>query len=1478
MKLFPLWMRRRSPRSARPRSTRLQVEMLEDRTLLSSNAIVAENLLAGNPQSEWDVSGAGDSTLQGYATAMSVNVGQTVQFKVTDTALAAYHIDIYRMGYYGGLGARKEATIASAQALRVNQAAPLTDPATGLIDCGNWSVTATWNVPTTAVSGVYFARLVRDDTGGASHVFFVIRDDSSHSDLLFQTSDSTWQAYNSYGGRSLYDNNPINRAYKVSYNRPLNDRGIVGGFGDYNSPFYSEYPMVRWLEANGYDVSYFTDVDSDRNGSLILNHKAFLSVGHDEYWSGGQFANVTAARDAGVNLAFFSGNAAYWKTRWESSIDSSGTPFRTLVCYKETTAGAKIDPTSSWTGTWRDPRFSPPADGGRPENALTGNLYTVDRGPTDIGTLLTVSTEEGQLRFWRNTSLASLAPGQMASVGDQVLGYEFNEDLDNGFRPAGDFDLSTTTTSVTERLLGQDAVTTGAGSVGPGTATHSLTMYRAASGALVFGAGTVQWSWGLDGNHIEGDNVTDPSIQQATVNLFADMGVQPGCLQPGLVAATASTDTIKPTSTINALVNTVRVADTVTITGTATDSGGQVGGVEVSVDGGVSWHKAAGRANWSYSWTPLSVGTFTVLSRATDDSGNTESPAAGIRATVGGANATGATIWGPSVAPVWPTSTDTSAVEVGVAFQPDMNGSATGIRFYKGAGNGGTHVGHLWTASGSLLATVTFSGETASGWQQASFSTPVALTAGTSYVVSYYAPQGHYAADSYYFRGGGVDNGVLDALSNAAAGGNGVFHYGTGGGFPNQSFGATNYWVDVVFNGDASTAAPRIVSQSPAANATALPTTSTVSATFSKSVVANTIGFIVHDASNNAVSGTVSYDDTTHTTTFQPAAALAALTSYTVTVSGASDAFGHSITAPVSWSFTTGTGAGVSIWSASTVPATPSANDGSAVEVGLKFQADVSGSVTGIRFYKGAGNAGTHIGHLWSASGTLLATVTFTGETASGWQQANLSAPVSLTAGTTYVVSYYAPQGHYAGDNGYFSTGIDTGTLKALADGVAAGNGVYLYGSGGFPTQSYNASNYWVDVVFNPAPVGNPPVVVSETPAANATGVSTVTTVSATFNESVQANTISFVLRDPANSAVPASLSYNDATHTATLSFSGPLKARTTYTATVSGATDANGIVMSGPVTWSFTTGGALPPWTQTTAADFGSGTPTGTIVTNSSGGEVQLAPRYQDDFTGSSLAPSWTATSWAAQGGGPLTITVANGILSLGGGAILSGQLANGSPVEGRISFAAAQRLDFGLATGLTTAAGNYWALFSTNTTTNTLYARVNASGKTQTVKIGALPSGFHVYLVKPVATGFQFYVDNVLKTSVAMTFPTGTALRIALSAYGSAKPMQADWVRYASYTTGSTFTSMVFDAGTVVTWGKATWTATVPSGTTLVFETRSGNTPAPDSTWSAWAPVNNGGIVASPPGRYLQYRVTFTTNDPTLTPVLFDIAFQWS
>jgi methionine-rich copper-binding protein CopC len=1131
--------------------------------------IACENSKPGSPSSEWDIAGSGDDTVQGFATDMSVNKGETVRFKVKATS--AYRVDIYRMGYYGGNGARKIHTVASV----ASQAQPdcLEDTVTGLVDCGNWAESTSWAVPSTAVSGIYVALLTRLTTGGTSHIVFVVRDDASTSAVLFQTSDSTWQAYNSYGDkpsnrRSLYPG-PNGTAVKVSYNRPFTTRGDVPAGRDF--VFANEYPMVRWLEANGYDVTYTTNVDSDRRGALIKQHKIFLSTGHDEYWSKGQRANVEAARDAGVNLAFFSGNSVYWKTRWEASTASgNSTPYRTLVTYKETRANAKTDPSPEWTGTWRDPRFSPPADGGRPENQLMGTAYKVNTGEFSIK----VPEADGKMRLWRNTSVATLAPGTTATLEANTLGYEWDEDLDNGFRPAGLIRMSTTTENVQEYLIDYGST------VVPGVATHHLTLYRAPSGALVFGGGTIQWSWGLDGDHDGTPSTPDVRMRQATVNLFADMGVQPATLQAGLVAATKSTDTTAPTAVIASPApgSSVPSGENVTVTGTATDSGGgRVGGIEVSTDGGATWHPATGRSTWTYTGPISGAGSGTIKARATDDSGNIQGAPASVAVNV----SCPCRIFTGAAAPATPDSGDNGAIEVGMKFRSDRDAVVSGVRFYKSSANTGTHVGNLWSSTGTKLATATFTGETGSGWQQVSFATPVNITAHTTYIVSYYAPNGRYSADNGYFAGTGVDSPPLHALKAGTDGPNGVYRYQSGGGFPNQTFGSANYWVDVVVSsfGPPDTTPPSVTGQLPQQGATSVATSAKAQATFGEPVQPATVAMTLKNAANMNVAGATAYDVGTRTATFTPASPLALGTTYTATVSGATDLSGNAMGAPVSWTFTTAASAPApgscpcSIWSDAAVPATQSSTDETPTEVGVKFRASVDGTIEGLRFFKGAGNEGPHTGRLWSSTGAVLGTANFNAETPTGWQQASFATPVAVTAGTTYVASYYAQNGRYAATSGYFSSAATvSGPLTALANGTDGPNGVYLYGSNGFPTQSFGASNYWVDVVFT-VPQDLTPPTATIRPGAGATSVPVTSTVRAVFGEPVQAATVSLVVKDAANATVAGSTAYDASTRTATFTPAAALAAGAAYSATLSGATDNAGNTMA-TVNWNFTTAG----------------------------------------------------------------------------------------------------------------------------------------------------------------------------------------------------------------------------------------------------------------------------------------------------------------
>ncbi|NUW36462.1 DUF4082 domain-containing protein [Nonomuraea sp. SMC257] len=911
--------------------------------------ICLENELPGNPPSEWDVIGAGSPDIQGYPTQISVNHGDTINFKI-NTPATDYRLDIYRFGWYGGLGARLITTLQPSVPLPQTQPDCASDPATGLVDCGTWAVSASWAVPATAVTGVYEAKLVREDgTPGDSQILFVVRDDQRSSEVLFKTSDTTWQAYNRYGGNSLYFGQPANRAYKVSYNRPITTRGVSNGPPNYF--FNSEYPMLRWIERNAFDVGYISSIDAVVRPGLLLGHDALLSVGHDEYWSEEMRDNVAAARDDGVNVAFFSANEVFWKTRWEPSIDGADTPFRTMTCYKETLANAKIDPSPQWTGTWRDPRFSPPSNGGRPENQLTGTLFIINGVVNDA---IQVPSQYAAMRLWRNTSIANLQPGQVATLSSGTLGFEWDNQPDNSVAPPGLARYSSTTLSYTNKVLLDFGSTYGAG-----TATHHLTLYRQPSGGgLVFGAGTIQWPWGLDAVHDRDGAPIDIRIQQATVNLFADFGLQPATLQTDLVPATQSTDTAPPTSALTAPLSgaTVVTGKTVTISGTAADTGGGVvAGVEVSTDNGTSWQAATGFGPWQFTWVPQTAGNTTLLVRAVDDIGNLQTTLDSRPVTVVGSCP--CSLWPSTTVPAVLAQPDSRSVEVGVKFQASQEGAILGIRFYKGAGNTGTHIGNLWTSTGQLLARATFTNETDTGWQQVDFPAPIQVTPGTTYVASYFAPAGHYALNQDYFTTARV-NGPLTAPTSTAAGGNGVYRYGSGTAFPTSTFRSSNYWVDVSFS----------------------PT---------------------------------------------------------------------------------------NLFPSTSVPAVVNGTDANAVTLGVRFQSLVPGTIRGIRFYKGAQNTGTHIGTLWTNAGAKLASATFTNETASGWQEVIFSTPVRITPNTTYVASYNTLVGHFSYNQNFFTTQYNNPPLIGLASGVQ-GNGVYRYTSQNlFPTATFKASNYWVDVVFD---------------------------------------------------------------------------------------------------------------------------------------------------------------------------------------------------------------------------------------------------------------------------------------------------------------------------------------------------------------------------------------------------------------------------
>jgi hypothetical protein len=548
--------------------------------------------------------------------------------------------------------------------------------------------------------------------------------------------------------------------------------------------------------------------------------------------------------------------------------------------------------------------------------------------------------------------------------------------------------------------------------------------------------------------------------------------------------------------------------------------------------------------------TPTATGTFNFTVQIRDASNPTQTAIKPLSITV--TTAPLVTIWPSSAAPIIADQGFDNPLELGVKFRSDVAGVITAIRFYKSTLNAGTHLGDLWTSNGTLLASATFTGETASGWQQVNFATPVSIKSNTVYVASYHANNGHYSGDDNFFTSVGVDNPPLHALANGVSGYNGVYSYGTNSIFPTNSWEAANYWVDVAFATTNNSQSLVSITVSPTnstittggsqqftatgtySNGSTQDITSQVTWSSTNTAVAtvNAAGFVTGvspgktaiSATLAGVSGstplTVQASPLAITTTSLPNGAVNAAYAAILGASGGTTPYRWSITSgllPSGLGLNTNSGAitgtpngsgifnftvqvsdagspvqsvskplsltitavppRMTIWPSSAVPGLVDQGPDIPTELGVKFRSDVAGSITAIRFYKASANTGTHIGDLWStnANGTLLATATFTNETASGWQQVNFATPVAIAANTIYVAAYHANNGHYSEDDNFFtSSGVDNPPLHALANGVSGGDGVYAYGaSSTFPNKTYKAANYWVDVVLvtNTAPL-----------------------------------------------------------------------------------------------------------------------------------------------------------------------------------------------------------------------------------------------------------------------------------------------------------------------------------------------------------------------------------------------------------------------
>ncbi len=477
---------------------------------LINPAIVQENELPGTTAWQIPPSQIAYNQIQMYASTPSVLPNQTISFYIsTQTEGTRYAIDIYRLGWYGGTGGR---LVDSLQDLKgqaqgyynqgthtlVNCKSCIVNSQTGLVEA-NWQPSYSLTIPPGWLTGIYLAKCT-DASGKQTDIPFIVRT-ASPTLYVAVNPDTTYEAYNNWGGYSLYEYNSIDEnglpvGSKVSFDRPFTD--ILGGGGTLDF----ELDALHWFEHQGYDISYISNVDLQRDPGQLLRHRVYISWGHDEYWTKEMRDGVEKARNLGVSLAFLGANTSYWQMRFEP--DSHAVPDRTVVCYKVETGHHDLnrDPlygvdNSRVTTQWRDPVLH------RPENALIGIMYSdLTQGRRGFSWSVNPQATSPLLKG------TDLQPGQ--SYGCDLVGYEWDRVFTNGATPK---DL---------RVL---AVSPATDEQGKGDVSYT-TYYFANAKSLVFASGSVYWTASLDEYRIStkdpcaGQTAAIPPMQRLMANIM----------------------------------------------------------------------------------------------------------------------------------------------------------------------------------------------------------------------------------------------------------------------------------------------------------------------------------------------------------------------------------------------------------------------------------------------------------------------------------------------------------------------------------------------------------------------------------------------------------------------------------------------------------------------------------------------------------------------------------------------------------------------------------------------------------------------------------------------------------------------------------------------------------------------------------------------------------------------------------------------
>jgi hypothetical protein len=612
-------------------------------SLPSPLTIAQENALSGLARNNW-LDGVEGDEIPGFARSTYYLPGQTAQFSIDYTS--AFEIEIWRLGHYGGSGARR--VVDGIVGTPVDQPAPVAIPGgNGAVTCAAWSVSDSWAIPANATPGWYWALLRGSNNTDFGHILFCVSDQNAKKPVVIVTGDATWHcAYNGYGGNNVYGaneevGNNQDRALCSTYDKPVYTITHVPQTHFMNNT----YPLLKWSESLGFEAGV-TTIEQIKNDPTILDGRDLIVwSGHNEYIPQSVMDKTKALIAGGQNMVNAAANDFFWRVKFTDGAFDSANNGRVMWCKKDSLAGPTTGPDADtqrvagepftteadWTGTWQDTRWSLR----EPSSEFFADQFIANGIRSDA---VAVPFDMKTVPAWRNCpGVQALTSGQVYSFTAGTLGMEWDE-------PMGTLEV-VPFSSKTVVLTGTASDANGANYNNNATPTHSFLMVRNGS-AFIANFNSDQWGWALDALHLRGSAAADVNARQMMLNVFTDLGAtansssvtaagltQPTAVSVGVAYFGDNGSNVAPVANAGPD-QSVATGVQVTLNGSeSTDSDGTI----VSY----SWLQTSGPAvtlsgsGATRTFTPSQAGTYTFALTVTDDGGATDADIVNITASAG---------------------------------------------------------------------------------------------------------------------------------------------------------------------------------------------------------------------------------------------------------------------------------------------------------------------------------------------------------------------------------------------------------------------------------------------------------------------------------------------------------------------------------------------------------------------------------------------------------------------------------------------------------------------------------------------------------------------------------------------------------------------------------------------------------------------------------------------------------------------------